>query len=93
MQRASLVPQMVKSACNAGDPCLIPGLRRFPGGGHGNPLQYSWLDNAMDRKARLSEKFHWQKSLCDPLEAPTPGDLPNPRTEPISPVSKHKHSR
>ena len=27
-----------ESACNAGDLGLIPGLRKFPGGGHGNPL-------------------------------------------------------
>ena len=27
----------------------IPGLGRTPGGGHGNPLQYSWLENFMDR--------------------------------------------
>ena len=27
----------------------IPGLGRFPGGGHGNPLQYSCLENPMDR--------------------------------------------
>jgi len=31
-----------ESACNAGDPGLIPGSGRSPGGGHGNPLQYSW---------------------------------------------------
>ena len=31
--------------CNAGDPGLIPGLGRSPGGGHGNPLQYSCLEN------------------------------------------------
>ena len=31
--------------CNAGDPGLIPGLGRSPRGGHGNPLQYSWLEN------------------------------------------------
>ena len=30
------------SAYNAGDPDLIPGSGRSPGGGHGNPLQYSW---------------------------------------------------
>ena len=30
------------SACNAGDPRLIPGLRRSPGEGIGCPLQYSW---------------------------------------------------
>ena len=37
-----------KSACNAGDPSLIPGSRRFPGEGKGYPLQYSGLENSMD---------------------------------------------
>ena len=32
-----------ESAYNAGNPGLIPGLGRCPGGGHGNPLQYSCL--------------------------------------------------
>ena len=39
---------------NAGDIrdlALIPGLRRAPEGGHGNPLQYSYLENSMDRRA------------------------------------------
>ena len=36
-------------ACNAGDLGLIPGLGRSPGGGHGNPLQYSCLENPTDR--------------------------------------------
>ena len=40
-----------ESACSAGDPGLIPGLRRSPGGGDGNPLQYSCLENLMDRGA------------------------------------------
>ena len=43
-----------ESTCNAGaagDSGLIPGLGRFPGGGHGNPLQYSCLENPMDRGA------------------------------------------
>ena len=31
------------------DTALIPRLRRSPGGGHGNPLQYSFLENPMDR--------------------------------------------
>ena len=31
------------------DKSLIPGLGRSPGGGHGNPLQYSCLENSMDR--------------------------------------------
>ena len=33
------------------DSGLIPGLGRSPGGGHGNPLQYSCLENPMDRGA------------------------------------------
>ena len=37
------------SARSAGDPGLIPGLRRSPGEGDGNPLQYSCLENPMDR--------------------------------------------
>ena len=40
-----------KPSCEAGDPGSIPGLRRFPGGGHGNSLQYSCLENSMDRGA------------------------------------------
>ena len=39
-----------ESSCNAGDLSLIPGLRRMPGGGNGNPLQYSYLENPMDRE-------------------------------------------
>ena len=39
------------SACNAGDPGSIPGLGRSPGEGNGNPLQYSCLENPMDRGA------------------------------------------
>ena len=38
-------------AHNAGDLGSIPALGRAPGGGHGNPLQYSCLDNPMDRGA------------------------------------------
>ena len=44
----------MESTCNAeatGDVGLIPGTGRFPGGGHGNPLQYSCLENPMDREA------------------------------------------
>ena len=37
-----------ESACNAGDPGLIPGSGRSPGEGHGNPLQYSCLENPMN---------------------------------------------
>jgi len=52
VHRASLVAQMVKeSACNAGDPVSIPGSGRSPEG-NGNPLQYSCLENSMDRGAK-----------------------------------------
>ena len=43
-----------ESTCNAGDAGdagSIPGSGRSPGGGHGNPLQYSCLENPMDRGA------------------------------------------
>ena len=44
---------MVKNLCanarDTRDGGMIPGLRRSPGGGHGNPLQYSCLENPMDR--------------------------------------------
>ena len=40
-----------ESACNVEDLGLIPGMGRAPGGGHGNPLQYSCLKNPMDREA------------------------------------------
>ena len=39
------------SVCNAGDTGSILGLGRFPGEGNGNPLQYSYLENPMDREA------------------------------------------
>ena len=39
------------SVCNAGDPGSIPGLGRSPGEGNGSPLQYSYLENPMDRGA------------------------------------------
>ena len=55
---ASQVVLVVKKLpANAGDirdAVLIPGLGRSPGGGHGNPLQYSCLENSMDRAARWS---------------------------------------
>ena len=52
---ASQVTLVVKNqAANAGDvrdSVSIPGSGRFPGGGQGNPLQYSCLENPMDRGA------------------------------------------
>ena len=52
-QGASQVTLVVKnlpgSAGDLRDEDLISGFGRFPGGGHGNPLQYSCLENHMDR--------------------------------------------
>ena len=45
---------------NAGDTGPIPGSGRPSGGGHGNPLQYSYLGNPMDRGA-------WRATLCNPM--------------------------
>ena len=40
-----------ESACNVGEPGWIPGLGRSPGEGNGNPLQYSCLENSMNKGA------------------------------------------
>ena len=40
-----------ESACNAGDPGLIPWSGRYPGEGNGNLLLYSYLENSRDRGA------------------------------------------
>ena len=39
------------TVCHARDACSIPGSGRSLGAGHGNPVQYSWLDNPVDRGA------------------------------------------
>ena len=44
--------------CNAGDPGLIPGSGRSHGGGNGNPLQYSFLENPMDRGTWQGSTVH-----------------------------------
>ena len=53
-----------ESACTAGDPGLIPGLGRSPGGGQGNPFQQSCLENPMDRGA-------WQATVHGVTESLT----------------------
>ena len=47
-----------ESAYNAGDLGSIPGLGRYPGERHGNPLQYSCLENPMDRGVWWAT-VHW----------------------------------
>ena len=51
-----------ESACNVGDLGSIPGLGRSPGEGHGNPLQYSCLENPMDRGAWWATVHGFAKS-------------------------------
>ena len=43
-----------ESVCNAGDTGSIPGWGISPGEGNGNPLQYAWMENPMDRGAWLA---------------------------------------
>ena len=50
-----------ESAFNAVDPGLIPRLGRSPGGGNGNPLQHSCLENPMDRGAWRATKFSLER--------------------------------
>ena len=42
-------PDSKESACDAGDPGSVPGSGIFPAEGNGNPLQYSCLENSIDR--------------------------------------------
>ena len=54
-----------ESACNARDLCSIPGLGRSPGEGKGYPLQYSGLEDFMDRGA-------WQATVHGVAKSQTP---------------------
>jgi len=66
---AVLVKNPSSNAWDIRDMGLIPGLGRSSGGGHGNPLQYSCLENAMDRGAwwatvhRVTQSQTWLKHL------------------------------
>ena len=53
---------------NAGDAGLIPGLGRFPGGEHSNPLQYSCLGNPMDGLVGYSPWGHKELAMTEATE-------------------------
>ena len=53
-----MVKNLPANAGNVRDPGSIPGSGRLPGGGHGNPLQFSCLENPMDRGAWRAA-VHW----------------------------------
>ena len=64
-------PPGKESVCNAdtaGNAGLIPGLGRSPGGGSGNPLQYSCLGNPMDRGAWQAAVHPWGRKESDRTE-------------------------
>ena len=50
-----------ESACNVGDLGLIPGLERSPGGGHGNPLQYSCQGNSCGQRSLVGYSLWGRK--------------------------------
>ena len=58
-----------ESTCNAGDPGLIPGLGRSPGGGHGNSLQYSCLENHKRSLEGYSLRGHTQSDMTKETHA------------------------
>ena len=52
-----------ESTCNAGDSGLMPALGRCPGGGHGNPLQYSCLENSHGQRSLVGYSPWGHKAL------------------------------
>ena len=60
-----------ESACNEGDLGSIPGLGRSPGGGHGNPLQYSCLENPRGQWS-LEGYSPWSHKQLDTAERLSP---------------------
>ena len=53
-----------ESTCNVGNVGLIPGLGRSPGGEHGNPLQYSCLENPQGQRS-LAGYSPWDRKESD----------------------------
>ena len=56
-----------ESTCNAGDLSLIPELGQSPGGGHGNTLQYSCLENPHGQRS-LAGYRPWDREESDTTE-------------------------
>ncbi|KAI4548836.1 hypothetical protein MG293_001166 [Ovis ammon polii] len=73
--------------CNAGDPGLIPGLGRPPGGRNGYPLRYSGLENPMERGAYINILISNNISSYSPREFKEPSRTSNTNPqEPPDPV-------
>ena len=62
-----------ENACSVGDLGSIPGLRRCPGGGHGNPLQHSYLVNPHGQRtlAGYSPWGHKESDMTERLSTLT----------------------
>ena len=78
-----------ESACNAGDLGLVPGLGRSPGGGHGNPLHYSCLENPHGQRS-LGGYSPWGCKDSDRTEQLNT-DLRDPQLTQHSMVKSSKH--
>ena len=85
-QSGAVVKKMPAKAGDAGDQSSIPGSGRPPGGGNGNPLLYSYLENPMDRGDSVqfscsvmsdSLRPHGLQHPRLPCPSPTPGDCSN----------------
>ena len=74
----SVVQNLPVSAGDTGDSGLIPGSGRSPGGGNGNPLQYSCLGNPID-------KGTWRATVHEVAESDTPEHTPSTHTCPEIP--------
>ena len=73
---ASLGSAGKEFTCNAGDLGLIPGLGRSPGGGHDNPLQYSYLENSMERNlVGYSPWCHKESDTTEELKLDFPSEV------------------
>ena len=77
------------STYNGGDLGLIPGLGRSPGGGHGNPLQYSCLENPHEQRSLAGSPWgHKESDTTERLNAHTHTML----IEPITPSQRWNSS-
>ena len=56
-----MVKNLPANAGSTEDVGLVPGLRRFPGGGNGNLLQYICWENTIDRGADWLQPMGWQR--------------------------------
>ena len=59
-----MIKNLLVNVGDSGDTCSIPGLGRSPGGGNGNPLQYSYLENSHGQRC-LASYSPWGHKVSD----------------------------